>query len=139
MVDFLENPLVQYIPIRINNPIEGVWQNPLYNDPDIFVSQDIKDLSNNLSQLRLPQISFAFQHNLAIIALNFKVEKIYYRFHTIKLIGQRKQDNYHIFSITNKYFPKHVRILHFSLFTQVGEKLAWKNIKVSNLSETWSW
>jgi len=130
MVDFLKNPLVEYIPIRINNSREGILQNPLYNEPDIFVYQNLRDLSTNLSELRLPQTSFDLEDNMAIIALNFKVEQVYYRFHTIKLIGQIENDHYHIFSITRKYFPKGVRILHFTLFTQDGENRAWRNITV---------
>ncbi len=130
MVDFLKNPLVQYIPIRVSNSSEGFWQNPLYNDSEIFVYKDLEDLSATLSQLRLPQINPLPEDNLAIVALNFKAERIYYRFLTVKLIGQKKKDYYHIFSITNKYFPKRIRLLHFTLFTQAGEKLAWKNIKI---------
>ncbi len=126
----LKNPLVQYIPISINDSREGVWQNPIqiYNDPIFFVFQDPEELSTNLSQLSLPRINSPSQDNAVIVALNFKVEKIYFRFVTVKLIGQKKKDYFHLFNITKKYFNR--RTLYFTLYTAEGDEITGKNINI---------
>lgn len=129
-MDIFKRPLVEYIPIQVKNSGERYWKNSLYNEPEIFVYNNPEDLMANLPLLGLSETDISFKGELAIITLNFIVTKIYYRFHTVKLIGEEKKDYHHLFSMTDKYFPKRLRILHFILFSEVGEKLAWKNSKI---------
>ena len=129
-MDIFKRPLVEYIPIQVKNSRERYWKSTLYNEPEIFVYISPEDLMANLPLLGLPETDISFKGELAIITLNFKVTKIYYRFHTVKLIGEEKDDYYHLFSITDKYFPQRLRVLHFILFSETGEKLAWKNSRI---------
>lgn len=93
--------------------------------------QNLKDLSEGLSRFRLPEIELSpedLEERLAIIALNFKVEKGNFRSLTAKLIGVREKDYFQLLYITKQYFPK--RVLYFVLYTNEGEKITWENIKI---------
>ncbi len=130
MDDFLKHPKVQYIPLSINNLIEGDWKKSFYNEPEFYLYQNQEDLSAKLFHLELPQINFPeeMNDNMVILALNFKVERGYFRFLTTKFIGREKERHFQVFYVTKKYFPK--RVLHFTLYTEEGNRIAWENIEV---------
>ncbi len=131
MYDFLKHPKIQYIPLSVTNLQEGAWKYSFHQTPRFYAYQNLKDLSEGLSRFRLPEIELnpeGLEERLAIIALNFKVEKGNFRSLTAKLIGVIKKDYFQLFYITKKYFPK--RILHFVLYTNEGEKITWENIKI---------
>lgn len=133
MDHFLEHPKVQYIPLSIKNLNMGAWQNPFhnYNNPDIYFFQNQEGLSSKLSHYKLPDIELApeeFDHCIAVLALNFKIEKGYFRFLTAKYIGEKKEGHFQVFCVTKKYFPK--RVLHFALFTEEGKKISWENVEI---------
>jgi hypothetical protein len=128
---FLKYPMVQYIPLSVLRPVEGAWPNPFHNRTLFFVSQSKEDLAKKLAYFGVPGIEAGhadLNDHLAITAINFKAARGYFRFLTVKLIGQRKEGHYQIFYVTKKYFPK--RSLHFTLYTEDGEKLAWENIEI---------
>lgn len=129
--DFLKHPKVQYIPLSVENSREGVWQNPFNSGPDLYIYQNPEDLSSKLSHLDLPQINASpedMTNNLVIIALNFEVKRGYFRFLTTKFIGEEKEGHYQVFFVTKKYFPR--RVLHFTLYSEEGKKMAWENIEI---------
>ena len=132
MDDFLKHPRVQYIPLLVHKPLEGDWQNPFENNsPRLFIFQNAEELSAKLSHYNLPEVNPAPEdanNYLGVLALNFQVKRGYFRFLTIKFVGIKQENYYQVFYVTKKYFPQ--RTLHFTLYTEKGEKVAWENIDV---------
>ncbi len=130
--DFLKHPKVQYIPLSVYKSIEGDWQNPFDNkNPNFFIYQNIEELSARLSHYRLPEINPKpedMKDYVVVVALNFTVKRGFFRSLTTKFIGEKKDDHFQIFYVTKKYFPK--RVLHFTLYTEEGEKLTWENVEI---------
>lgn len=127
---FLEHPKVQYIPLRLINPEDGFLPEA-YNKPAFHIYQNHEHLSFALSNFNLPEMNLDpqfFEDHLAVIALNFEVKRGFFRFLTVKLIGENQEGFFQVFYVTKKYFPR--RVLHFTLYTEEGKKVAWKNIDV---------
>ncbi len=130
MDHFLEHPKVQYIPLRVINPEDGFLSEGL-KKPNFYVYQNHEHLSVALSNFNLPEMNpdpELFEDHQAVIVLNFQVERGFFRFLTVKWIGEKKEGYFQVFFVTKKYFPR--RVLHFTLYTKEGNKTAWKNIHV---------
>ncbi|MCL5981512.1 MAG: hypothetical protein M1571_03135, partial [Firmicutes bacterium] len=59
--------------------------------------------------------------DLYVLALNFQVRLVLFRYLTCKLIGESKVNSFQVFALTKKYFPR--RPVHFALYEDNGTKL----------------
>ncbi len=133
MDNFLSHPSVEYIPLSIINPREGEWQNPFDSKPFFFIYQDRDSLAAKLVSYGLPQINPSAEEMndyLVVVSLDFIIKRGYFRFLTVKLVGEARENSYQIFYLTKKYFPR--RVLHFAFYTEEGEKISWENVEIKS-------
>lgn len=131
MDHFLKHPKIQYIPLYINDLEKGEWQRPFYDQPAFYFFQTQEGLTAKLSHFQLPEVNLPpenMEDRIAVLALNYKVKRGYFRFLTAKYIGEKNEGHYQIFWVTKKYFPK--RVLHFAIYTEEGKKISWENVEI---------
>ncbi|MBS3900166.1 MAG: hypothetical protein KGZ54_06085 [Dethiobacter sp.] len=128
--NFLNYPILQYIPISINPLAQNAeWSNPFnLSGPQFFLFQDSAALKSALTRLQIKLNSTPPEEELYVICLNFRAELVLFRYLTCKIIGQSQGNNCHVFSLTKKYFPR--RFLHFGLFENDGRKLRSINFEI---------
>jgi len=128
--NFLNYPILQYIPITINTLAQSEnWANPFnQSGPQFLLFQDSAALQSALARLQITLNATPPEEELYVICLNFKAELVLFRYLTCKIIGQSRANNCHVFSLTKKYFPR--RSLHFGLFENDGRKLRSINFEI---------
>ncbi|MBS3886393.1 MAG: hypothetical protein KGZ41_02840 [Dethiobacter sp.] len=128
--NFLNYPILQYIPISINPLAQNAaWPNPFnLSGPQFFLFQDSAALQSALTRMQIKLNDTPPAGELFIICLNFRAELVLFRYLTCKIIGQSQGNNCHVFSLTKKYFPR--RSLHFGLFENDGRKLRSINFEI---------
>ncbi len=120
---FLPYPLVQFIPVSIRTlGKDDNWANPFNQaKAQFFLFQDSQALRSALERFQAPAAVPAGNTDLYVLALNFQVRLVLFRYLTCKLIGESKVNSYHVFALTKKYFPR--RVLHFVLYEDNGTRL----------------
>lgn len=120
---FLPYPLVQYIPVSMYTLGQGTnWPNPFnQTKAQFFLLQDAKALKSILARFQISADVPSSDTDLYVLALNFQVRLVLFRYLTCKLIGESKVNSFHVFALTKKYFPR--RPVHFALYEDNGTKL----------------
>lgn len=127
---FLHYPLLQYIPISIRTlgSTEN-WVNPFHQaSAQFFLFQDPQALKSALDRFQVSVLVPASSQDLYVLALNFQVRLVLFRYLTCKFIGKSMVNSYHVFAITKKYFPR--RSIHFALYEDDGRKLKSLNTEI---------
>jgi hypothetical protein len=120
---FLPYPLVQFIPVPVRTlGKDENWVNPFNQaKTQFYLFQDPLALKSALERFQAPSAVPANGEELYVLALNFQVRLVLFRYLTCKLIGESRVNSYHVFALTKKYFPR--RVLHFVLYEDNGTKL----------------
>lgn len=121
--NFLRYPLVQFIPVSIQTlGRDDNWANPFNQaKAQFYLFQDAQALKSALERFQAPAAVPDNSADLYVLALNFQVRLVLFRYLTCKLIGESMVNSYHVFALTKKYFPR--RVLLFELYEDDGTKL----------------
>lgn len=120
---FLSWPIVQYIPIRMQNIGKSdAWTNPFSQpSPLFYLFQDPDALKGTLARFDVHSAALPPAGDLYVLCLNFQTDLVLFRHLTCKFIGSTRIGSYHAYAVTKKYFPR--RSIHFVMYEHDGRKL----------------
>ncbi|MEJ6950635.1 hypothetical protein [Natronospora cellulosivora (SeqCode)] len=105
--DIFRYPAVQYIPLSLKNSrIKKTERTSRVISFSIFSYEERRELEKRLKRLNLKEEYHFNEDELVILVNNYEIDIIKYRGHNIIMVGERKPNTYHLFTITRKYFYK---------------------------------
>jgi len=124
----LPYPAVQYIPLNINTKsFKRNWDNSYPIKLHIFNNLTKAEQTLRFYSINLPN-KINLNNKLLLLLINAKADDIFYRGYKTKIIGNKTNNSYHLFTIPAQYFYK--KDLIFNFFLPSGEKMLTENIKL---------
>ncbi|WP_027339778.1 hypothetical protein [Halonatronum saccharophilum] len=128
--EILPYPAIEYIPLTINNIMDAEnWANE--HSVKLYIIDSNREQDRVFRMYNISKTEpIDFNNNLLILVTNFKVDDIFYRAHRVQTIGNRRENSYHLFTITKRYFYKNRLI--FNLYIPDGKKITKRTYQLIN-------
>ena len=112
--DIFRYPLVQYIPLRLNNPLE--FEHSAKNRQTRFFIYKYNEqslLQKKIQEYNINENYVIPEKNLAFLVINGIIDIIKYRSHEVIMVGKIFPGKLHLFNITSQYFYKNRLVFNF--------------------------